>query len=261
MADIILKIGSVGPDPAWQDGDCVCAFSDRRILCCHAEHICHPWKHSRTRDGLRPDGLPRQFHEITHQYRFERVSRTELKRVTIATGAEEILSGKPNAAGEAIDVEEFVTRRMREKAPDGGPRLAMFGLPGAEVWYGGTIDVSPAKVSAVWDAIEAQTTNLRANHGLWPLGTLDKRHFLPLRLDAFDDATAEELHAAEVEMDPDGNEALLRRRKHRVQWRDVLSSVGVAEADVLDRNKETDGRGSQLSRAVIVRQKQKARAR
>ena len=50
--ELLLKVGSNGPDPEYQDGDVVCAFNERRILCCHAEMICHVQKVELNSEGL-----------------------------------------------------------------------------------------------------------------------------------------------------------------------------------------------------------------
>ncbi|MCY2967024.1 MAG: hypothetical protein NT069_25880, partial [Planctomycetota bacterium] len=139
MAEIAIKIGS---SAVYGDGDIVDAFSTRRIRAAWAEMLCHPWRQRPTKHGLRPGNHCRDWFEATHQFRFDRVARNWVTRIEIATGVQEIFGQLPNAAGEAIDVDLFVCRRLAEVAPGGGPRRAMFGKLGREVWYGGTVDTS-----------------------------------------------------------------------------------------------------------------------
>src|SRR5687768_2274240 len=81
-----LKIGTVGPDPAYQDGDIICAFNRRRCRCVHAQHICHPWKATPNAHGLLAlSTVVHDYFEKTHQYRFERVSRLEVLRTNLIT--------------------------------------------------------------------------------------------------------------------------------------------------------------------------------
>lgn len=238
MAELLLCVtDEVRPDTAYQDGDIVCAFNDRRILCCHAEMHCHPRRAPRNGSGLiLPGSLAQRWYERTAQYRFERVSATEVRRTVIATGQVEVIGPRPNARGERMDVRLYL-RRRRARADH-----RIFGEDGAEVWYGGTTDVSMPVVAAVWDEIEEHSPHRRAEHRLWPLGGVERRHFLPLSMAAdVDDATAQAMESPEVdETDPD-NPVTLRKRTQAVPWRDVLPSAYIEAA--LDRAREFDARG------------------
>jgi len=254
MAELLLKIDA---GSGYDDGDILCAFNERAILCCHAQHICHPWRNGLNSHGLRlANSVVEDFFLLTHEYKFAVISATEIRRTNLATLAEDILSDTPNAQGESIHVGEFVTRRMRSKAPDGGPQLAIFGERGSEYWFGGRIDFSAAKVNAVWNAIETRTANRRNQFTQWPLGQQDKKSHLAIPMNEFDDAESNNLVSSEIDgTDPD-NPVTLRRRKHDVNWRSLLTQLQVNEADVRNKLLEVDPRGRPaLNLATIVRRK------
>ncbi len=111
MAELVLKIGSRGTNlnRDYQDGDIMCAFNARRIRCVHAQHICHR-KNAGGGVGVHRDNnhVARDWFELTRQYRFERVSRTEIHRVTLATLDEEIITGPEFNVSIAGGPSEFV---------------------------------------------------------------------------------------------------------------------------------------------------------
>lgn len=211
MAEILLYVtDEVRPDTAYQDGDIVCAFNDRRILCCHAEMHCHPRKAPRNGSGLILVGsLAHRWYERTAQYRFERVSATEVRRTVIATGESEIIGRTPNRNGEAMHVRAFVQRRKAR------PNHRLFGEDGAEVWYGGTTDVSMPAVAAVWDEIEQHSPLRRADHLVptWLSGA-----GLRAPIADFSDAIAGEMTASEV----DAFGRLVRKRRRSFDWRSLF---------------------------------------
>lgn len=259
MAELVLKIGDRSDRPDdYKDGDILCAFSDRRIRCVHTENICHPRKAQRNASNLIiASTIARDWFERTHEFRFERVSATEIRRVVIATGAEEIIGPTPNKAGEAMDVRLFLARRKKH------PTHRIFGEDGAEFWYGGRIDVTDAKLSAVWDAIEGKTP-LRRNAAAftkWPAGEQELKSHLFIPSDNFDDATAEELIAPELS-DPDakGEQIVVQRRLHRIDWKAKLSLAPADIARVQDTAQTIDLRDvTQYTSAAIVDRKPSAK--
>ena len=113
--ELLLKVGSNGPDPEYQDGDVVCAFNERRILCCHAEMICHVQKVELNSEGLNPeDCLTRWMLEQFSQFKFERVSDTEVKRTNTLTGSSDIIDSTPNNDGEYMLVDQFLANKEKE---------------------------------------------------------------------------------------------------------------------------------------------------
>lgn len=251
MADLLLKVGTRGPDPDWQDGDIMCAFNQRSIHCCHAQHICHPRLAERDGGGLIVESaLLRNWYEVTHQYRFERISNREIRRVNLLDQTEETLSNQPNAQGQAIDVPLFV-RRRRQK-----PDHCLFGEDGREYWYGGRKDMSAPRIATVWDAIEAKTELRRtdAQFTRWPAGQQELRSHLFVRTEDFDDATTEELLAAETELQGE-EEVTLQRRQNQVDWERDLGLTPAVRDSIRDRNAAVDLREVQLDRQTVVRRK------
>jgi len=236
MAEILLYVtDDARPDDAYQDGDIVCAFNDRRIRHVHAQMICDPRKEDFNSDGLRPlGGLGQHWFESTCEYRFERVNRHEVRRINLWTQETEVLGRTPNASGEAIDVTQYLARRLQN------PKHQIFGAAGAEIWYGGgTAALDSTAVNAVWDRIETDTALLRDQHNLWPLTDRELQHFLAVpTLDMRDEitrrATAVELDydRQQPEYDPENDigDRIARKRRARVQWREM----GLDPAAVLD---------------------------
>ena len=268
MAELCLKIRD---GANYQDGDIVQVFTNNRIRTIHTEVICHPWRSRVNRHGLRRSDHVRAFFEHTHQYRFERLAKHWYQRVEIATG-ETLLQGLvPDASGQGGDVDLFVRMRMseREQAPDGGPKLAMFGQPGREVWYGGCYDPSPENLDRVWDSIEFHTPKMRDDpfYKLMTWGQSDIRHALALRCDDVTVGQMEELVAEGPLIQPhervpysksttifewgdsgpwvEKTETIGKRfcddrvnhkRNCHIRWRDLCDMLGVRPSEVLDRS-------------------------
>lgn len=168
MAELVLKIGSVSPDSKhYQDGDILAAFNSRFIRCVHAQHICHVKNAGGGIGALRDNvHVARDWFEHTHQYRFERVSRTEIKRITLADMSEVLIDGTPKRIDgkmQHTDVALYVAGRLAHE------RHKIFGSPGREVWYGGRTDVSNAKLTLVWNTIETKTVNREIDFRRWPM--------------------------------------------------------------------------------------------
>lgn len=238
MAEILLK---VGPGSNYVDGDILCAFNDRRISCCHAEHICHVREAGFNNDGLRPAGsLAQSFRQITHQYLFRRVGNN-LERHELATGKVDVFGS------ESIDVELYIRRNSRS------PQHCIFGSSGAEYWYGGTIDVSEEKVHKVWDAITYESGRQinEKEFKLWPMGRLDIRHHLAIRTENFTDTDTTEFERPQLELDENGEvitksravpngeperyAPILYKRAYNIAWREILPDLDVSANQVEDR--------------------------
>jgi hypothetical protein len=249
MAELLLKVG-VGTNFA--DGDVLCAFNRRRIRCCHAQHHCHFRKAPRNDSGLIVvSALARDWFEATHQYRFERVSAEQVKRVVIATSEEELFGPLPNARGEHIDVRRFLARRKLN------PLHRIFGEDGMEYWYGGRIDMSHTKLDLVWNAIETKTLLREAAYRRWPMGERDLRSHLAIAVDDFDDVAAAALESPEI--DDDGR-TVLRKRLHRIDWEARLSLDSTTRDAIRDRNQTVDIReATTFTRSVVVEQKTRVR--
>ena len=91
--ELILKIDDVAGDNTYKDGDIVQAFSNERILLCHAQIKCHVSNFPLdTVTGLRPnDGLLMKFMEKTNKFKFVRVNDSQVKKINLVTLEEEVL--------------------------------------------------------------------------------------------------------------------------------------------------------------------------
>lgn len=246
MAELILKTSTNGPDPAYQDGDIIHAMNDLRIYDVHAQHICHKDEIGFNGDGLRPaNSLTEMYLTKCRQYKFERISITEIKRITLATMDEEILSDKLNADGEQMNVALYIRRRKEH-----GKHL-IFGTAGSEVWYGGRTSQTTAISDDIWNEIESRTAYLKTNYNRWPFTGNEKRQHLILAVDDFDNVTRGSLE--ESEYDRDGG--IVKRRKNKVDWHSIGLSAAEID-DVLDPDKEVDIRESRtFDRATIIEAK------
>ena len=239
IAELAIKVGA---GSSYQDGDIIAAFNSRRIRCIHAQHICHV-KNAGGGIGILRDNthVARDFFEHTHQYRFERVSKTEIKRITLADLSEVVIDGTPKRVDgkrQHMDVEAFVRRRLAHD------RHRMFGADGAEIWYGGRTDMSNAAMTLVWNAIESKTANREVDFPLAPAGRQDLISHLFVTVDDFDETVATDLVSSELDLtDPDNPITIKKRRRHIV-WRDSIPSND--HADVENKERKYDKRATMI---------------
>lgn len=176
MAELILKVGD---SLTHRDGEVLSAFSRRRIMQVHAEHICHVrragfW----TEFGHRPIGLCYHYQDAVFRYCFARVSRTEIVREDRQTGRIETFGKIPTCSDgnwQSIDVPEFVSRRLLHH------NHRMFGEPGREIWFGGKQDYSSETMVFIWKRI-TMATGIQPDRLTWPAGQMDLRNHLVLAL-------------------------------------------------------------------------------
>jgi len=249
MAELLLKVKEA---PNWDDGDIVCAFNDRHISQVHAQEICHPREVGFNSEGLRNhDTLVEVFLRTVNQFRFERISVTEISRYNQWTDEIDIIGAIPNDKGEYMDVEMFLKRRRKHA------RHVIFGKVGSEIWYGGKMDCSDERLSIIWADIEDRTDKKKADHVLWPLSDTEKAHFLGLSVDGFDDEESTKLTASEVdESDPD-NIVVIKKRVNLVAYADMGVMSGDTLAHIADPKVIVDVRGEDKvnKRAEIVQVK------
>jgi hypothetical protein len=165
--------------------------------------------------------VARDWFEHTHQYRFERVSRTGIKRITLADLSEVLIDGSPKLIDgkmQHMAVPLYVARRLVHE------RHKMFGTMGAEVWYGGRTDVSDAKLSLVWNAIETKTAFREVNFPLWPAGTKDLISHLFVTVDDFDEAEANDLVSPELDLTDPDNPITVKKRQRHIDWKSAIDS-------------------------------------
>lgn len=246
MAELLLKVGE---GSGYEDGDILCVFSERRILQCHTEIVCHPrWGE---RDGrlLVHGTLVEDYQVASHRFRFER-DGAFLRRIDLETNEEVVFGQKPvKVDGRLmyIDVEAFFARRLKS------PRNRIFGVEGAEVFYGRPRAPDMATLDTVWQRIEAETTLRKADHSRWPLTEHERKVFLPLSYEALDDvgaaALVKPLYEDEangiVAKDKNGDEI---KRAHRIDYAAKLTAQEVEAAR--DKTRALDLRGSKIMRAA-----------
>lgn len=229
----------VGSHPTYEDGDILVAKNRRATRCIHAEHIC--WERNIS-TGKKVGGflgatypLLEIMYSNIYQYKFERVSKTEVRRTDLLTLDEEILSLTPNVKGESIDVDLYVRRRNSSASKP------LFGTEGAEIWYGGNINASHDKLDIIWGEIEDRTTFREVDHLFWNFTPLEKRLFLAISVDDFDDQTSGDLTSSLVDDTDPENPLTIKKRKHNVTgWRDLRD---VVVDNVLNKNVEINIHG------------------
>jgi hypothetical protein len=241
VAELIIKVGTNGPDPAWQDGDVMHCMNQRKIRCVHAQHLCHVKQAGLTKDGLRADGIARKFLERTSQFKITRVSQTEIERLNLQTLEVDTIGPTPNAQNERMDVPLYIARRVAH------PRHAIFGTPGAEYWYGGYKDFSNAALDLVWNDIETDTPEREVNYQLWPLTSREKQVYLAFKIDDVADAVANDYERVRLETVPDleqggTREVMTKRRDYFLPYKDLPTLVlsPQEQADIQDTTKEVD---------------------
>jgi len=255
MAELLLKIND---GANYEDGDCLCAFSDRHIACVHSQMICSPKKAKRNASGLLEQGsLTWHWMRETYQYLFRRVSASEIVRIDRATNERE------RFGPEAIDVRLFIRRRKRQE------RHLLFGEDGREVWFGGRSDFSAPILQRIWNKIEQDTPHRRndARRSLWPMGRLDIRSHLAVRTDAITEKQVADFTEPQYEVDDSGDFvwdllegeevkesqstasmetppderpgwrlAIAQKRRRKIVWRELLADIAETESKVRDPN-------------------------
>lgn len=262
MAEIAIKIGTVG---TYTDGDVLAAFNHRRIRCCHAQHICFPkvgdgkdrtWERLNGAGLLDLDDPARDFEAATREYMLERLSHDKARIVYPDGHTIEFNSGQNFEMGGKLvhmDIAAYFMRKTKTLRSPGGNGQPAFGELGKEIIYNGRSDFSHAALDKVWVAIETKTPHREADYPLWAATDVELMHTLFIPVDDFDDATAADLVASEMdETDPE-NPVMVHKRKHRVDWKPLFARSGFTEADVSDKRKTVDLREFvALVRADIV---------
>ncbi|NNE62389.1 MAG: hypothetical protein HKN35_15965 [Woeseia sp.] len=247
-AELLVKIGD---GAGYSDGDVLCAFNRREVLRVWAETICHPRKAPRSGNGLiQANSVCRDWFDATHQYCFRRIGATELMRVETSGPRQR----------ETVPALRSIIRRRKQNN-----NCVMFGEDGSEFWYGGRKDFSLATIQQVWIDIRNKTPRHESQprHAFWPMGRLDIRSHLALRVDDMTDEEADDAMRPQRQLDENGDlmwilkqEGLASielpgttkpderrweplyaaKRKHSVKWRDMLPDINATEAEVMDPN-------------------------
>lgn len=247
MSELILKIGD-SPEPlGYRDGDVLHAFNDEYLLWQHTQRIVD---HRKIGGGFfKPlNSMAFKCGEAVRQYKYERLNRTTIRRTLLSDDSSEELSSTPNAKGEAIDVQLFVSGRI-------GSGLPMFGDEATVVWFGGNTGASLAKLATLWtDVITPETGLVQANH-------LSKTNYRASVLKAFyivvtDDFNNDRRAAIEEpdidETDPN-NLIFLAQRKWHVVWRNLSGLTDSDKQDIADKTVRVPvDRGRVRSESSIV---------
>jgi len=83
----------------------------------------------------------------------------------------------------------------------------------------------------------------------WQFSEQEKKSYLLLQLDDFDDVTRDDMVAPEVGQAGE----IVRERRHQVRWRALLATLGTSQQEILDPGTVKDYRAVRLSRAVVER--------
>ena len=225
-AEFAIYIGA-DPSGSFEDGDILHAMNDLRILDVHAQHIVHPKLAARNKDTLiSTDSLTAFYLERTKQYKMERISTDGVRRTNLLTGATDFINNTANGNGERMDVPVYIERRLRS------PRHQIFGVKGAEVWYGGRSSCTLPEVNNVWTEIEAKTSFNKADHREWPFTPREKNKYLLFKVNDFDNT-----ERGELESSLPGT-----TRKHNVDWRNDLGLTAEQKTTIETKSGSLDFR-------------------
>lgn len=235
MADLLLMTRAT--PSGYEDGDILCAMSERRILCCHTEHVCHVRKAPRTSNHCDPGTLAEDFQKARYRVKLVRDGKHGLLKVDVDTDTvieEAKIEGTKAtwADGTHCHVNLFFSRRLKHVG-----KHRVFGSPGSEVYYDRPRTPDLAKLNAIWARIEAETLLLKADHTKWPFSRREKTAFLPLNFSALTDAEAADLAKPLLdETDPD-NPVMVKKRASRIDYATLYASK---KGDIQDITKEVD---------------------
>ena len=238
--ELLVKVGTSGLDPAYQDGDIVDAFSNERIATVHASHICDAAKFGFTDDGLRvADPLLIGWQSKRHRYICQRVGDT-VERLDRETNQVDILGKTPNAKGEYIDAALYLARRLKN------PRHMIFGGPGSEYWFSLQIQYD---INDIWAVIESHSDYRREDFNQWPLTETEKRHFLAVsccghrhgeNVEISNPTVISRTHSIYGDDSPEAQ--IVAKRLWRVPYWDIANELGLNVDDIRNQAKELDPR-------------------
>lgn len=162
MAELLLKIND---GSNYIDGDCLCAFNDRHILCTHAQQQCHLDVVGKNAVGLRArNSVAEDIRELTCQYRFERISEYEIDRVNLSDNSRERLTGPEFdctvAAGPVVHVTHTEIMNDARSRTHKGSHIAVIlaaeSLGFTNVAFAGN-DLLINGVSTAWTSVNTNT--------------------------------------------------------------------------------------------------------
>lgn len=246
MAEVQIKIGSSG---SYEDGDVIETLNDRHISQMWVDFLTNIKHDVFTPEGLRRLGTIYELGlDLRCQYKFERISSTQVRRTDRISDTVVVYDWFPNAQGEYINVEEHVRYLLSRKK-----RHKVFGTLGAEVWYGGRTINTAATLDSVWSILESMSKHRKADYQLAPRGRQELKSHYVVSIDDFDDATESTYNTGEY--DALGN--LLTKSKYGVNWRQLHGMTPRKMEKIMDKRTRVDDRGAeQYQHAAIIRLKQ-----
>lgn len=252
MSELLLKVGTVGPDPEYQDGDILCAFNQKRILMTNAQNICNPWKFQKNQEGfLDVDSLPYKMYARTVQYRYELVK-------------DKIFEYDQWDGGKVREVKmkKFqLWYRRRLKAwlkPNTNNGLPFFNTMFEPIWFLGNVKLDDIDiVTAVWNDIETDSPKRRVDNLRWPMGSGDKRDHLIVPVTDFTDMKAVEFVKPVYDDELKEEPIELKKRANSVPIEsELLTSLKTTIEDVRDVTKEIDRRDEEpldITKIVVAK--------
>ena len=243
MAELLIKIDAKGDR---ESGDCIAVMNDCMIEHSNAQHICNRKNGTRNEQGcLVRGGLEEDYYEATHEFRFERIGG-EVKRTNLWTGQVDTFSKTPTKIDgkmQHMDVDGYIKRRLLKD------NNKIFGTAAHAVWYGGKIKKDISTSTAIWNKIEAKTAHKKVENKKWPFTPIERKHFLAIPVDDFDDKEIERMteplydvdkRTGEFALDENGDKVVLKFRRYKFDWKSKLAELKISEADVLDKTKSID---------------------
>ncbi len=220
MAELLIKVGTNGLDPAWQDGDVLHAWNNRHIEYAYlSNELCHPWNATPNGDGLIDTGtIYEDLKRHTYRWKFEQLAEKTFRETNLVTLATRDITDDP----EATNIKKWLNRQLRKtNAVNGGTYFPLFGITGAVVWYKREGNTSQPQLNLVWVDVEAKTPERQVDHQNSNLGQGDLKRILAVNTTNFNQAT-KEIYETQIVDDTDPeNTFLVKRRTHLVPYWDI----------------------------------------
>ncbi len=237
MAELVIKIKRDNrPDPSFQDGDVLHAFSDEIIQARHCQTICRRTIPARDVRGFRPpDSLIELCLAATCEQKLIRTGPQTAKTVNLTTLKETDCSG-------TMDVGLYFQRRLAEQ------NSLVFGSPGAEHSYSRRTSLALPRIDSLWQEIEKRTPYRKADHRRFGASEKELANYLFLTVHNFtalQKLSIEEGESEERAVDDKGPvRTVTKRRRRAVRWRDLPGVYWYTVRDVLDITKKVEFRGA-----------------
>lgn len=202
MAHLAIYTSNYGK---YSPGDVIFAKTQMEIHSTHCEQI--SVIKSRIPGEKTPiNSILKSWYDLIYEFRFERVSDTEVLRVKLSDNTTEVF-GHPS-----IDVKQFIGRRKN---------AGLFGVEGTEVWYGGNIRYTTSANASMWQTLQTKYGIHPSTHPVldrWPCGNLEVKHFLTCSVDNLENNLQQykDLIDSEYSLDIKGAWNLVKLRKKRL---------------------------------------------